>query len=116
MNNEKLKRNAIINEIVTFLLHQNAKNICFNIDDSIKKVDIEITCDEAEINDEIISKLKELLNVSKTVEIEEYYWQLVGDITNRDDLYLVGNMIDKADIRLEEDNKLKIMISRVKDN
>ncbi len=114
MNREKSKMNAIINEITTFLLNQNAKNICLKINDTNEEIKVNIVCDELKLTEDIIDDLRNILNVKKEIEVEETYWQLIGNNDDRNDLYLVGKMIDNAELYLENGDKFKMIISRKK--
>ena len=48
-------------------------------------------------NDEIPS-LNDVLNIQRQCEIEEFYWELMGDDSHEDELFLVGSMVDKATV------------------
>ncbi|WP_408956515.1 hypothetical protein [Natroniella sp. ANB-PHB2] len=92
----------------------------FNFEIGIDQVEIEVDYkkDGLEIciqgNNKSISlqeveKLKKALNTPKEAQVEEYYWQLVGDISNFKELALVGMIVDDAEVEYKNDN-LKIKV------
>ena len=61
-------------------------------------------------NDEI-SSLNDVLNIQRQCEVEEFYWELMGDDSHEDELFLVGSMVDKATVN-KIDKDLHIVMYR----
>ncbi|WP_430884094.1 hypothetical protein [Fusibacter sp. JL216-2] len=111
MQHEVKKITLIINELLTMFLLNGGQEI----DMKVKRIDGETeivlehhncTYDEA-----FIERLEHNLNTMRQFEVEGYYWQLVGEDESADELYLVGAMVDEADVSCEN-GELKIRLLR----
>ncbi|MFI3210399.1 MAG: hypothetical protein R3Y64_05040 [Peptostreptococcaceae bacterium] len=113
MDSEIKKITRLIDEISTMLL----KNGCSDLDIKLKREDdlsiVKIVSFDCIFTDEEISDLRDVLNIQRQCEIEGFYWELMGDDINGDELFLVGSMIDSADV-YKKDNNLFIDILRRK--
>ncbi len=56
-----------------------------------------------------IEDLRVQLNTPKETQVEEYYWELMGETVHADELTLVGMIIDKAEVNYH-DKHLEIRI------
>ena len=61
-----------------------------------------------------INNLSEFLNIQRQYEIEEYYWGLMGETSDEDELFLVGSMIDSATLEIKNDNLYIKLIRKIK--
>lgn len=61
--------------------------------------------------DDEISSLNDVLNIQRQCEVEEFYWELMGDDSHEDELFLVGSMVDKATVN-KIDKDLHIVMYR----
>ncbi len=66
--------------------------------------DVEISVDELEA-------MKKKLKVKRNAELENYYWQLTGEIENSSELALVAMMSDSITVE-RRDDALEISIIR----
>ncbi|SRR6056297_866252 len=114
MRKEKDKINAIILEVTSLILELGGKDICIHEEEKKDKYLIKITISHTHINNEIIEKLNKTLNSDNVGEVEGYYWELLGKGKNRDNLYIIGSLIDKAEIRYINDDELEIIMQREK--
>ncbi|WP_183108830.1 hypothetical protein [Thermohalobacter berrensis] len=116
MNKEKKRIASIINELIYFLLKNNATNINIEIKDKEKFTIVELTIkDKFYIDKKEIRELKEKLDIPRVEEIEEYYWQLAGNIEGKESLFLIGNMINDSNVYYNKSQEFKIVICRMKD-
>lgn len=96
------KNIRILDELITYFNKQG--NTEFHID--MKKEDEQhyfcISGFVEHLTQEEVKSLEEVLNMPRQHEIEEYYWQLGGEISFDNELTLVGMMIDKANVTYED--------------
>lgn len=114
MNCEIKKLTGLIDEISTYFL----KNDSYEIDIKIKKENnlskVFMTVYNTKLSDEEIDDLRNVLNIPRQCEVEGFYWELMGDDINGDELFLIGSMIDFAvvekkgkDLYIELERKTK---------
>jgi len=113
MQHEEKKVALIINEIITMELLDGAEDIDVNIKRENGLSKVHIIYHNCEYDSQFIEKIAYNLNTQRQNEVEGYYWQLAGDDNNGDELYLVGAMIDDAQVELI-DNDLHIRFIRKK--
>lgn len=114
MNKEKQKINGIINEIMFLLLEKGAKDICVKVEGNEKQTQIRIISNKISLDNGIIKKLNKTLNTEEAVEVEGYYWELIGKSGVHDNLYLIGSMVDKVEVNNGKDGKTEIVLYRKK--
>lgn len=113
MQHEEKKVASIINEIVTMELLDGAKDIDINIKRMDGLTKVHIVYHDCQYDEAFLERLTYNLNTQRQNEVEGYYWQLAGDDNNGDELYLVGAMIDDAQVELI-DHALHIRFTRKK--
>ncbi len=113
MQHEIKKITSIVNELVTLLLQNGAEDIDVNIKKIGKKTDISIIQHCCDFSESFIDKMRYNLNTQRQCEVEGYYWQLVGEDEDCDELHLVGAMIDEVEVEMINGD-LKIHIIRKK--
>lgn len=111
MRDEIRKINRLIDEISSLLMKKGSTEI----DIKIKRCDVMCTITIIDYNTtyciEEIEELSDILNIQRQCEIEGFYWELMGDDDKGDELFLVGSMIDSADVnKIGED--LHIVMKR----
>ncbi|MGL4362140.1 MAG: hypothetical protein ACRCSG_02540 [Cellulosilyticaceae bacterium] len=107
MRHEFKKVSRIIDELTTFFLEHEAKEVDFKI--SVKKDREIINIEASPINNmrKIIEELQHVLSCPRESEIEEYYWELAGECdysADSTELSLIGMMIDSANIDYDEEH------------
>lgn len=109
MQNE-LKSIKLISELADFVFKAGADEFVVDFKEKDKEIKISI---ESKIENLDLSYLETLkgLNTNRQSEVEEYYWELVGESNTSQELTLVGMMIDKAEYSYENDI-LKITVYR----
>lgn len=113
MKYEIQKISKIVEELIDFFYSHSTKKVNISLDDTGDVFIIEVQSDKVICSDNKIKKLRELLNVQRQREIEEYYWQLAGSDLEGDEYNLVGMMVDEAEIDFN-DSFLKIRLVRYK--
>lgn len=108
MHNEKKLAN-IVEELTMFFFSIGATDIHSSVQIKDNHGKIEFDADYGIDNRERLNSLKKYLNEPKNEGLEDFYWELAGsgDPGETSQLLLVGMMIDKAEISIEE-NRVKI--------
>ena len=111
MRYKREKLIKIMNELVNFCLHINMKDlkIEFSCHDDLGEISVEGYCSNPPL--ERLDDLEHILNSPRQEELEEYYWNLVGDGHGHQELEMVGTLVDSGSIKYEN-NILTISISR----
>jgi hypothetical protein len=111
MQHEAKKISMIVDELVTLLLNSSQGRIDTAIIREENLTRICITQSPVSYSEDFIIRLQCDLNTNRQHEIEGYYWQLIGDDDDGDEVALVGAMVDEA-IVTYEDKELKIDLVR----
>ncbi|EOD01862.1 hypothetical protein [Caldisalinibacter kiritimatiensis] len=114
MYKEKERIIAIVNELIAFLLNNNASSIYITIKESDNENKIIVCCNVLDIR--ILDEVKDKIISKRNREIEELYWELLGETSSKNELYLLGNMIDESSLDTLDSNMVKITLIRKKDN
>lgn len=114
MQHESKKIALIVNEIVTMLLLSGNGDVEVKINRNDEETRISLIQHECNYEEDFVDMLKSNLSIHRETEVEGYYWQLVGDDEDCDELSLVGSMVDEAIVELRE-NDLYIDIIRRKE-
>lgn len=111
MKHKREKLIKIMNELVNFCLRINMKDlkIQFSCHEDKGEIIVEGYCDNPPM--ERLEDLEYILNSPRQEELEEYYWNLVGDGHGHQELEMVGTLVDSGSISYE-DGILKISITR----
>ena len=111
MHNEIQKTTKIIDEFASMMIRKGSNEI----DIKIKREDnctlLFFTEYNTKLTEEARQKLSDFLNIQRQSEIEEYYWGLMGETSTEDELFLVGSMVDSAELEIK-DNNLYIKLVR----
>jgi hypothetical protein len=111
MRHEIKKISRIIDEIVTFFLKKGSDEITTTIKRLEGETRITIVVSNTSLDEVFIQQLNTIMNSQRQHEVEEYYWQLAGEVDNDTELTLVGVMVDEAQIEVV-DGKLQILLIR----
>ncbi|MTI48476.1 hypothetical protein [Sporosalibacterium faouarense] len=110
MQSEKQRIIAIVNELVTFLLHNKATSIQINLKESDEDSRIYVCSNIAD--SKVLSDLKNKIMANRSEEVESLYWKLLGDENTKDELYLIGKMVNDSNI--DYSNSKLVMITLVR--
>lgn len=104
MIHEEKKAAKIVEELTVYFFALGAETIETKIHREGKQMIISFLADYLPEYEYRLQRLDEYLNGPKNDGIEDVYWELAGSGTPGDmsQLLLVGMMIDRANIRIEE--------------
>mgnify|MGYP006285561611 FL=1 len=112
MKHEKMRIIKMLDEILCFSFKYEATDMNINISLDDEKFIIQFEDDSKGVTQEKVEEIKELLNVDKQPEMEEYYWELAGQQDFCDEFTLVGLMTDKANVHYDPDKGLCLTLYR----
>lgn len=104
MRHEIKKISRIVDELTTLFLRKDTKEIDIKIRLEADRTVINIVDYGTHYDDAFIDKFCKTLNRQRQAEIEEYYWQLAGEIDQGDELLLISAMIDSARVEKKDGN------------
>lgn len=113
MKYEIQKISKIVEEIIDFFYSHSAKKVNISIEETKDSFIIEVQSDHIHCSNDNAKHLKDLLNVQRQREMEEYYWQLAGNDLDGDEYNLVGMMVDESYIDYTAPS-LKVKLVRYK--
>lgn len=111
MKREFEKGMRILSNLVSFCATIGSE--CYHME-MLNKDDclyIVIRADADEVSEEQLQDLRESLAVPRQHEMEQYYWELIGEFDSNAELSLVGMMVDSAEI-IYENKQLCISVQR----
>jgi hypothetical protein len=104
MRHEIKKISRIVDELTTLFLKDDTNEVDF----SIKRFDdhtlIKIVDYGTHFSDAYIDQLRDIFNAQRQCEVEEYYWQLCGEVDDDEELTLIGCMVDEAIVEKRDDD------------
>ena len=111
MRDEIRKINRLIDEVTSLFMKRGSKEIDVKIRREDKNTVISIIDYNTSYCDSEIEELSSVLNIQRQCEVEGFYWELMGDDSKGDELFLVGSMIDSATVK-KVNNDLHITMCR----
>lgn len=111
MQNEVKKITKLVDEVTSLLMRSGSSDIDIKIKRDGSLSTITIVDHNSSYPNEEIASLNDVLNIQRQCEVEEFYWELMGDDSHEDELFLVGSMVDKATVN-KIDNDLHIVMHR----
>lgn len=104
MKHEVKKIALIINEILTVLLFNGSEDVEIKVKRQKQNTEIIFIQHKITYNDGFIQTLRDSLNSKRELEVEGYYWQLIGRDDDGCELDLVGVMVDEASVERKGDD------------
>jgi hypothetical protein len=95
MRHEAHKIGKIVDEIVTYFLHGYGAETTMRVTPKADRYEMHFRFDNVSISEEEFAELDKLLVVKRQPELEDYYWQLAGEIDTGNELMLIGMMCDE---------------------
>lgn len=109
----KFEKNLkIINELMTYLHKLGSNDIHVNMCTEENSTIFLLWGETPGLNKENLETLVNALNSHRRHEIEEYYWNLLGEYETDNQLSIIGMMIDKSEVTFYE-NILTIKLYRM---
>jgi len=116
MKHEKKRITKIVDEIMTYLYSIGAKDIGIRVKEFEDRYVMTFNSDYKKMCEKKLDALiKALKSCSKQQEMEEYYWELLGDCDVDSELTLVGMMVNEAELDVEED-AIELKLTRYKES
>ena len=106
---ENQKICKIINELSLYILENVSGTLNIDVKEFSEETIITFTTDM--IDEETKEFLLSQLSADRSLEIEEYGWELMGEGDSDDDLELIASLVDEVSIT-EENNKTVITLIR----
>ena len=94
--NQKIARMA--NALVEYFLSHNAKGLTLSILEDEKQISILLQIVHVTLSDKSMDELKHYLYMERQEEMEEYYWHLLGNDSETEEISLIGMMVDEATV------------------
>ncbi|MHC1749804.1 MAG: hypothetical protein AB9856_16150 [Cellulosilyticaceae bacterium] len=104
MRYEIKKITKMLNELSTFCLEHDADDVSIRIKRTEEKITIIVEAVGITNMEETIKNLKDFLSYPRELEMEEYYWELAGEMQRHEELGLIGAMVDEAKIDYKDDH------------
>ena len=98
MQNEVKKITRLVDEVTSLLMRSGSNDINVRIKRDSELSTITIIDYNSAYPDDEISSLNDVLNIQRQCEVEEFYWELMGDDSHEDELFLAGSLVDKATV------------------
>lgn len=92
---------SIADEITTFLLLENFSKLSITIDPEDKVTRFRFVCENSSMTQKQLDEILHVLNQPRQIELETYFWTLLGESGADMSLNVVGRMIDTADGYIE---------------
>jgi len=92
---------SIADEITTFLLLENFSKLSITIEPEDKVTRFRFVCENSSMTQKQLDEILHVLNQPRQIELETYFWTLLGESGADMSLNVVGRMIDTADGYIE---------------
>ncbi|WP_408956477.1 universal stress protein [Natroniella sp. ANB-PHB2] len=97
------KSTKLVSELMSLYFELGIKQVKINVEHKSAKVIISTQGKVADLSFDKLEELDSSLNVSRVTQVEEYYWELVGESSSSTELSLIGMITDKAEVEYEDD-------------
>lgn len=101
MKNKKQRIAKMAEELILFAYKYGAEDLDLKIISEKSETIIKIRATNIDLDDETIESIRTLLNMPRSMEMEEYYWTLTGESYTDSELSLIGAMSDDCQINFE---------------
>jgi len=88
----------ISSDLLSYCSHKGATGYHLDISDNPDSVTVVIKADNAEISKNDYDMLQKRLHAPRRREIEQDYWELIGESEDFSELTLVGMLCDEASV------------------
>jgi len=99
---ETRKISKIVSELTSYLLKRGFFHVRFLIEKRKDETMIEITLPSVKIAD--VREMIEKIDQQSSPEIETYGWEVVGEAAEKDQLTVLGMLIDSVDVEETSEN------------
>lgn len=91
----------IIKQLSLYLMLHGIND--FNLSFASNSKDVTFTLTSKLFTEKIIREMKEKLSRKREIEVEVYGWELLGDTDTKNQLDILGALIDEVDVKKEND-------------
>lgn len=103
MSHNKMKTIKLASELMAFFFDRGINDINLKIELINGNSIICISGMVENLPSEIIEKTDTRLNTPRQTQVEEYYWELLGESESSGELSLAGMLTDKAEVTYKND-------------
>lgn len=112
MKYELKKFTKIIDEMMTFCMRgYDARHVVVEVERDDTGYHARFRMRDLDVSPDALEKLRKKLTIRRKPELEDYYWQLTGEMESSSELELVAMMCDESSVDYR-DRTLTIRISR----
>jgi len=98
LTNERNKVSKILSELVNYFFSNSIHDLDIKVNYSTNSLVIEVSGKSIDEPKEM-GKLNEILSSPRQAELEEYYWGLLGTNNSKQELYLLGALVDSGKVK-----------------
>ena len=102
----------IIDEILSVSFANQANEVDINVKVTGNQTRINFKGNCKSVTKEKLTEIEEMLNLEKQPELEQYYWELIGQNDYADELSIVGLMIDEAQVSYDPEEGIELTLYR----
>lgn len=99
MTHENQKIARIANALLEYFLSNDAKGLTLSISEDTKSAYISLEISDITLSSHESEELIEHLYMERQEEMEEYYWHLLGNESETEEISLIGMMVDEATVQ-----------------
>ncbi len=115
MKHELKKVLKIADEVMTVCMYKYEPTKTYFTTEKCKSgYELLFRFENVDVSEQEIKELRDKLSAERNPELEDYYWQLAGEVENSNELYLVALMSDLSEVCYDE-QVLSIHLSRKAD-
>ena len=100
MTHENQKIARIANALLEYFLSNDAKGLTLSISEDTKSAYISLEISDITLSSHESEELIEHLYMERQEEMEEYYWHLLGNDSETEEISLIGMMVDDAQVQV----------------
>ncbi len=112
MSHEAKKISKLVDELLTYFLHHFGASAQISVEPGPGVYKLRLLFTGAGRDEATVNELRKRLEVRRQPELEDYYWQLAGELDDSNELMLVGMMCDRIEVRREPPEDLVIELER----
>lgn len=114
MKQYRRRVSKIVDELINYFFYLHATDIQVRVQELSDQYKIYMKGDCPELTEAKAQHLIRLLNTPTHTEVEEYYWELIGESAIDSELALIGMMTSEVEVVYETGNTLEIVLYRAK--
>jgi len=103
MSHNKMKTIKLTSELISFFFNLGINDLKISVELINGNSIICISGIGEKISPEIIERADKKLNTPRQMQVEDYYWELLGESESSGELSLAGMLTDKAEVSYEND-------------